>query len=331
MGIQMDIAATRRTQVESNHIQLPSSSEGTPEISYFTTMEESVQGECLTMYNINRLPQWKIYELEEAWRMEELKVKDFNIDTESEAMKLCQDKPYYLITKTKSLEQCKKTPFFQMYTRDAVAVADLTSNTELGTTVSTTHTFVCGELDQFVVRKIAHKRIADQTITGYNTEEIAVSPSQVNMSLLKMKPITSRMALPADTKTINSIIYSFPIEGQQTVGEQGLNPEIIKKTEELMGFTPLLPQPTLTQAPHNVLLSLPKENIIPQILEQIQKMAREVYQSPESCASKSDVAGKLSSLSLYMRSLNLVELEQLESKILSVSKSTGMKKTIEQI
>merc|ERR1719392_199366 len=33
-----------------------------------------------------------------------------------------------------------------------------------------------------------------------------------------------------------------------------------------MGFTPLLPQPTLTQAPHNVLLSLPKEKIIPKIL-----------------------------------------------------------------
>merc|ERR1719385_131139 len=326
--IQMDIAGTRRTQLESNHIQLPASEEGTNQISYFTTMEESVQGECLTMYNIHKLPQWKIYELEEAWRMEEMKVKDFNIETE--AMKLCQDKPYYLITKTKSLEQCKKTPFFQMYTRDTVAVADLTSNTELGTTVSTTHTFVCGELDHFVVRKIAHKRIAEQTITGYNTEEMAVSPSQVNMSLLKIKPITSRMALPADTKTVNSIVYGFPIEAQQTAGEQGLNQKIIKKTEELMGLTPLLPQPTLTQAPHDVLLSLPKEKIIPQILDRIQKMAREVYQSPESCASKGDLAGKLSVLSLHMRSLNLSELEQLESKIVTASRSTGMK-SMEQI
>ena len=129
--IQMDIAGTRRTQLESNHIQLPASEEGANQISYFTTMEESVQGECLTMYNIHRLPQWKIYELEEAWRMEEMKVKDFNI--ESEAMKVCQDKPYFLITKTKSLEQCKKSPFFQMYARSTVAAADLTSSSELGT------------------------------------------------------------------------------------------------------------------------------------------------------------------------------------------------------
>merc|ERR1712168_1743631 len=109
-----------------------------------------------------------------------------------------------------------------------------------------------------------------------------------------------------------------------------LSQEITEKTEEIMGLVPMLPQPTLTQAPHNVLLSLPKEKIIPQILEQIEKMAREVYQSPESCSSKSDLAGKLSILAVHMRSLNLSELEQLEAKILAASRTTGMN-TIEQI
>merc|ERR1719365_310051 len=328
--IQMDIAGTRRTQLESNHIQLPASEEGTNQISYFTTMEESVQGECLTQYNVHRLLQWKIYELEEAWRTEEMKVKDFYIESESEAMKICQDKPYFLITKTKSLEQCKKSPFFQMYTRDTVATADLTSNSELGTTVSTTSIYACGELNDFVVRKVAHKRTAAQTITGYNTEEFAVSPSQVNLFLLNIKPVTTRMNVPTATKTIKSIVYGFPIEGQQIAGEQQLSQEITEKTEELMGLVPMLPQPTLTQAPHNVLLSLPKEKIIPQILEQIETMAREVYQSPESCSSKADLAGKLSVLSLHMRQPTLAELEQLESQIMAASRSTGMK-TMEQI
>ena len=133
--IQMDVAGTRRSQIETNHIQLPLNEEGnvSEQVSFFTTMEESVQGECLTEYTIHKLPQFKINELEEAWRMEELKVKDFNIESESEAMKVCQDKPYYMITKTKSLEQCKKSPFFQMYARSTVAAADLTSSSELGT------------------------------------------------------------------------------------------------------------------------------------------------------------------------------------------------------
>jgi len=322
--IQMDIAGTRRTQLETNHIQMPVSEEGSEPVSYFTTLEESVQGECLTKYTIHKLPQWKINELEEAERIEELKVKDFNIESESEAKTVCQGKPYFLITKTKSLEQCKKSPFYQMYARSVVATADITTDSELRTTVSTTHTYVCGDLHKFVVRKVAHKMIANQMITGYGTEERSVSPSQVNLSLLKIKPISVRLSVPATTKIVKSIVYGYPVEEQQ------LSREIIEKTEELLGMHPLLPQPTLTQAPLNIVLNLPKEQIIPQILEQVQKMAREIYQSPESCASKSDVAGKLSTLSLYMRSLNLAELEQLESKILSASKSTDMK-TIEQI
>merc|ERR1719348_2401897 len=179
-------------------------------------------------------------------------------------------------------------------------------------------------MSEFVVRKVAHKRVADQTLTGYNTEERAVSPSQVNLVLLKVTPIKARIIVPATTQIINSIVYGFPVQSEQ------LSQEIVAKTEEIMGMKPLLPQPTLTQAPHNILLSLPKETIIPKVLEQIQKMAREVYQSPESGASNSDVTGKLSIMSLYMRSLSLAELEQLESKILAVSKTTGMK-SISQI
>merc|ERR1712029_1309328 len=236
--IQLDIAGTRHTMLEANSIH-PVSEEVDEPISYFTTLEESVQGECLTKYTVHRLPQWKINEVEEAWRMEELKVKDFNIESESEAKTLCQGKPYFLITKTKSLEQCKKSPFYQMSARSAVATAGITTDSELGTIVSTTHTYVWGELTSFVVRKVAHKMIADQMITGYNTEERSVTPSLVTLSLLKIKPISARLPVPTSTKVIRSIVYGFPVEEQQ------LRPEIVEKTEELLGMRPLLPQPQL--------------------------------------------------------------------------------------
>merc|ERR1712235_172308 len=322
--IQMDVAGTRRSQIETNHIQLPLNEEGnvSEQVSFFTTMEESVQGECLTEYTIHKLPQFKINELEEAWRMEELKVKDFNIESESEAKTTCEGKPYFLITKTKNFEQCKKTPFFQMYTRDTLAGTDMTSSSELGMTVSTTNTFVCGELNEFIVRKIAHKRVAAATITGYKTEEEATSPSQVNMSLLKIRSITSRLNVPTTTVTLKSLVYGYPLLGS---GHEELNQEIVEKTEELLGLRPPMPQPGLTTAPHNLILDLNKEQIIPQILETVEKMAREIYQSPESCASKSDLAGKLSTVSMYLRTLTLPELEQLERQVLSGSKTTGMK------
>merc|ERR1712235_50158 len=233
--IQMDVAGTRRSQIETNHIQLPLNEEGnvSEQVSFFTTMEESVQGECKTEYTIHRLPQWKINELEEAWRMEELKVKDFNIESESEAKTICKGKPYYLITKTRYLDQCKKTPFFQMYTRDTLVSTDMPSSSELGMTVSTTNTFVCGELNEFIVRKVAHKRVTAATITGYKTEERATSPSQVNMSLLKIRSITSRLNVPTTTVTLKSLVYGYPLLGS---GHEELNQEIVEKTEELLGL-----------------------------------------------------------------------------------------------
>jgi len=243
--IQMDIAGTHRTQLETNHItgcpgydcvsKAESTIAGCPgydcvsTVSKFKTKEASVQGECLTQYSVQKLPQWRINQLEEAWRLEELKVKDFNVDS-SEAVcrpgqvcrpTACQGKPYFLITKTRSLKQCKSSPFFQMH-KDTVGASgcpgyDCVSGCP-GYDCVSTQTYVCGELDHFVVRKIAHMRGLDQAIKGASGEEKAVSPSQVNMSLLKIRPITSRMAVPAVTKTVNSIVFSVPVEGQELNG-----------------------------------------------------------------------------------------------------------------
>jgi len=318
--LQMDITGSR--QVESNHIQLPVGEEGAEQVSFFTTKEESVQGECLTEYTIHKLPQWKVYELESAWRAEESLVKDFKL---SESKTVCEGKPYYMITKTKNLEQCTKSPYFQMYTRDTLVNNDYVSS-EVGTTVSTTTSFVCGEsLNEFIVRKTHNKRIAELEMLGYKADEMAVSQSQVNMFLLETKPITSRMSLPSTTRVVKSLVYGFPAVNGKVIGEEDVSLEVSQKSEELFGVKPLLPQPSLYKAPHNLLMNLNKEQIIPHVLEQIQKMAREVYQSPESCASKSDVAGKLSTLPMYMRGLDITELEQLESKVLSIARSTNMK------
>merc|ERR1719334_911282 len=85
--IQLDIAGTRRSHLETNHItgcpgydcvsKAESTIAGCPgydcvsTVSKFKTKEASVQGECLTQYSVQKLPQWKINQLEEAWRLED--------------------------------------------------------------------------------------------------------------------------------------------------------------------------------------------------------------------------------------------------------------------
>merc|ERR1719347_1327221 len=257
--------------------------------------------------------------------MEELKVKDFNL-SESEAKTVCEGKPYYLITKTKNFEQCKRTPFVQMITRDTVSNTDITSANEFMNVASTTSTYICGGLNQFTIRKIAHKRIADVSLTGYNTEEMAVSPSMVTITLLQSKPISSRMNVPASTRVIKSLIFEFPrVEGQSLSHEETLNQEVVEKTQEVLGTRPLLPLPRLTEAPVDVIAKLNKEQVIPQIEEGIKKIAREVMESTYSCPSGCEMPSLLNTLANYMRTMSLSELEHLESKIMSESQSTGMK------
>merc|ERR1712042_391030 len=136
------------------------------------------------------------------------------------------------------------------------------------------------------------------------------------------------MGMGANTRTIKSLVYSYTeeIKSQESV----LDTEIISQTEAVLGIRPVLPQPGLTEAPARVLpISMPKEQIIPQVYEQLKMMAREVYESPDSCSSQSDLAGTLSRITMYMRLLSLSELEELDRKVMQESLSGY--KTIEKI
>merc|ERR1711962_180343 len=141
-------------------------------------------------------------------------------------------------------------------------------------------------------------------------------------SLLKIRSITSRLNAPTTTVTLKSLVYGYPVLGS---GHEELNQDIVEKTEELLGLRPLMPQPGLTTAPHNLILDLNKEQVIPKIEEGIKKIAREVMESTYSCPSGCEMPSLLNTLANYMRTMSLSEIEHLESKIMSESQSTGMK------
>jgi len=335
--LQLDISGSRRSQIESNHIQLPLNEEG--EVSehntYFTTSEEFVQGECLTTYTVHKLPEYKIKEIEENWNVEERKLKGIQFPSSQESVqettegkRYCEEKPYYMITRTRNFDQCKTRPVFQKWT-GVEGNCDVTKSNckSMLNHLSTTTTFVCGELNEFYVRKVVVKNIIKASPMGFNTEEKVQTTSQINMELLKVKSISERLPLPSNTKEIKSLIYAYP---EQTSGLTNIPEEIIRESESILGIRPVLPQPGLTEAPKTLIpVALPKHQIISQVYEQLKKMAREVYESPESCSSKSDLAGTLSTISQYMRHLSFSELKELESKIMEESRSGY--KTIEKI
>jgi len=331
--IQLDIAATRRSELETNQIQVPSSTDGVSDsISYFTTSEESLQGDCLTEYTIHSLPQWKITELEESWTLEQREIlgigsSSSSIHREIPVVKTeCEGKPYFKITKTKDLSQCKVHPVF-FKTTMMTPECDISSNCEsVANQLTTTVAYVCGELNEFKIRKVVTSDVINHLPMGFETEERILTTSKVVLELLETKPVTQRIPVPSSTRVISSLVYAYP----QQATEQTLDAEIVRQTEEIQGVRPVLPQPGLIEAPVSLIpVKLSTENIIREVIEELKKVAREVYQSPESCGCQSDLAAILTSVTKSLRTLSLSSLEELESKVIEESRSGY--KTIEEI
>ena len=61
------------------------------------------------------------------------------------------------------------------------------------------------------------------------------------------------------------------------------------KIEQESGIRPVLPMPDLKSAPKMMVsVKLTKTEIIRQVEEQMEKISREMFESPESCTSKVD-------------------------------------------
>ena len=121
--IQLDITGSRRSEIESNHIEQQNGDEDsnveTPfesnrDITYFTTREESLLGDCQTSYTVHELPKYRSLELEQEWKEEEKMLFKEN-EIKSKGEEVCQGKQYFRITKTKNLDNCHKRPFFQNF------------------------------------------------------------------------------------------------------------------------------------------------------------------------------------------------------------------------
>lgn len=320
--LQLDVSGSQRSEIKSNHIQLPTLMEtelesGHQGLTYFFTQEESVHGKCRTSYAINKVPEYKVKELEEQWMQEEKEIREeYSPYSGSEQGKAyCQGKPYYQIVKTKDFDNCERYPIFQKWTgiSGRCILSKPSTCAGLFTSVSSSTYTICGELSQYQIRNIKTYNVIKNNPIDFKTDEKFQSATQVNVELLKVSPISQRLPLPSSLKEEHSIVYAYP---KQSELERQIPEEVRKQSMEILGVKPVLPQPNLNDAPHSLLpLTIPKDQIKSQAVEQLKKMASEVSQSPESCSSKSDIAGTMASVAQYLRHLSLSELQQLESQI----------------
>jgi len=121
--IQLDVTGSRRDEIDSNSIQQQQQQqqqnryqEESPEVSkemtYFTTREESLLGDCQTSYSIHELPKYRALELEQEWKEQEKNLYQ-QVEVKSKGDEVCHGKKYYRIFKTKNLDNCRQSPVFQ--------------------------------------------------------------------------------------------------------------------------------------------------------------------------------------------------------------------------
>jgi len=325
--IQLDISGARRNEIQSNHIPLedgleaesdrvPTPVQADSKMTYFTTSEETVLGDCQTSYMIHPLPKYQAQELEQEWKEEEKRVfhNQQVQQEESAAHRACQGKEYFKISKTKNLNNCKKRPIYQNF----VGVQSKCDGSQAGcpdvfTHMVSTTCYVCGEMDKFVIRKCFKKDVGTVNPFGYNTEEKIKHTSTVLLELLEEKS-PSRPIEVQDGKEKDSLIFEL-IDHEESRGSYG------KEIEEL-GIKPVLPLPKLLSSPSaSYRGKYNKQEIKKMIVEELKKVSKKVFESPESCSASGDASGTIAAISKYMVALDFDDLKNIRDEILSARHS----------
>nr|ADD73551.1 vitellogenin 1 [Paracyclopina nana] len=328
-NLNMDLSASRRNAIESNRLEMPDEQaldQSPLDQSYFTVREQSLHGDCQTSYNIHELPQYEAEEIEEQMQQEESRrnQEQHLQGGLSQGREVCRGKKYWQVSKTRNFDNCVERPVYQKWT-GVEPKCDVTKSgcKDLTSHMSTTNYIVCGDdIREFVIRKSE----TENTIMAHlawKTEEKFLNKAKVIIELIKEEAISSPIQPPKDEREIKDLIFEFP---EKTYGsnqnnhgnheQEKMSEQEKNRIEQESGVRPVLPKPSLRGAPW-MLVSVPmnKEEIAREVVEQMKKISREIYESPDSCTSKGDVAGHLNVLVKALRPLSYDDLKYVESKV----------------
>merc|ERR1711971_1340848 len=154
-------------------------------------------------------------------------------------------------------------------------------------------------------------------VPAWETEERLMNKAQIVLELLKQGTVATPMVLPTTLREIKSLIFEYPESSLNSAKPlTPLTKEMKDQSEAVSGVRPLLPMPDLVSAPKMLVpINLEKQELINQVLIQLDIVAEEIFQSPESCTSKGDVAGNLNVVAKALRALSLVDLKAVAAKM----------------
>merc|ERR1719347_579463 len=166
----------------------------------------------------------------------------------------------------------------------------------------------------FVIRKSLTKN-AITAMPAWKSDERFLTNAEIVFELLKQETVTTPLVLPTYLVKIKHLYFHYPEVSMTSSKPLELSEEIKNKIESESGVRPMLPMPDLVSAPKMLVpISLEKEEIIRQVIDQFVRLSQEMY-TANSSPAEGDVAGHLNIIAKSLRPLSLVDLKAVEAKL----------------
>merc|ERR1712002_776378 len=314
--LNMDLSASRRSEVVSNHLEV----EAPLGQGFFEVREQTLHGDCKTIYNIHPLAAYEALEIEEQMETVEKQrsLKEHLQGGLSQGRIICEGKKYWQITKTRDFGSCVERPVFQKwYGFSGKEVCDTTKEDcrDIMTHVSSSNYIVCGnDIHNFVIRR-SFTENAIAANAAWNIDERFLTKAEIVFELLKQETVYTPMVLPASLVEIKSLIFHYPEASMTSSTPLMLSEEVKNQIESETGVRPILPLPDLVSAPKMLVpINLEKDPLILQVVEKFVLLSEQLY-TPNASPAEGDVAGELNVVARALRPMGLADLKVVEANL----------------
>eukprot|EP00094_Tigriopus_californicus_P013707 TCALIF_13264-PA protein Name:"Similar to Vg Vitellogenin (Apis mellifera)" AED:0.01 eAED:0.01 QI:81/1/0.6/1/1/0.8/5/0/1798 len=185
-----------QSAVESNKIESGKNTE-----TFWKIKEQSIDGVCEVMYQLNEVPSYMIKDLPRLSETEQ----------HHEALKqVCKGQnQHFELVKTKDVSSCEKRSSFTAYKPGYFRCP--TGNCDgMWSRSSITRYIACGSVDNLKVVSIFNEGELYQNLLAINTENILTGTKQT-MKLVKVEN-HSEIKRPHNPKTLKSLLYTYKIQ-----------------------------------------------------------------------------------------------------------------------
>merc|ERR1719347_863167 len=134
----------------------------------------------------------------------------------------------------------------------------------------------------FVIRKSLTKN-AITAMPAWKSDERFLTNAEIVFELLKQETVSAPLVLPASLVEIKHLYFHYPEVSMTSSKPLELSEEVKNKIESESGVRPMLPMPDLVSAPKMLVpISLEKEEVIRQVLEQFVHLSQSVWKKKRS-------------------------------------------------